>query len=93
MIKSKTDKYICLFDGLVYDTDTEKDLIFDYFCISGKSGLICNDRPLTLNPTSIREANAEEIYILFSRVRAELLSKQIVAPFENDDAGQKEGKE
>ena len=75
-IDSKTDKYICLFDRLIYCLEREQYLIFDFFCISGKRGLLCNTQPLTLSPIYIREANDEEIYALFSTVRAELLQKK-----------------
>jgi len=96
VIESKTSVFITCFDRLEDSNEKGKYFIKDFFCVaSSKQGLytmqfMCNAKPLTNKPLSIREATEEETYIFFTRVRAEMLNHQINM-FENDDAGQREG--
>lgn len=97
VVESEKSGFICCFDRLEYCPERGKKLIMDFFSVVTSKGgkylmkFVCNDLPLTLNPISIREATEEEIFIFLIRVRAEILNYQI-STFENDDAGQKEGK-
>ena len=95
VIKTKQSEYICVFDRLQIDKETERQLYFDYFCVDVSRGMkvLCNDLPLAINPLSIRVATKEERDIFFRRIRAELLEYKMndVVKYENDDAGQIEG--
>ena len=97
VIKTKQSEYICVFDRLETDKEIEKQLYFDYFCVDVSRGMkvLCNELPLTFAPLTIRKATKEERDIFYRRIRAELLEYKMndVVKYENDDAGQIEGKE
>jgi len=96
VIKTKQSEYICVFDRLETNKELERQLYFDYFCVDIGRGMkvLCNELPLTFAPLTIRTATKEERDIFFRRIRAELLEYKLtdVVKYENDDAGQEEGK-